>query len=802
MKILFDEARPYYVICPKILEDDFLNYKESLLKDGKYLNLTLSTKEEAISLFGLQKDPRSLKYLLQKGYSYEFSKELLSAFCAPFFEKANLEKLAPYKSLRDQLLSLGYLWRYPYPEKDFASKHIVIVGYGETKRLSETIGNSSSNLMIDFLPLPKKETPKSYYSFKNIYEEIHFVLNEIAHEIDVHHTSLDDIYLAGVTEEHYSYLKDLAPLYGFEIDIPSTIRLYDHPAYRFFRNAYFEKDFYSSLNEAKEMYPDVSFDSFESEAVDLLDAFPENEKMVLLFDDIAKDKKAKKSQKKNVVSLLDGFLVPENAKVFCLHFAMGVYPNVFKDEGFLSSDEKEKLGLESATEKNKENSFALTSLLESGKVRLITYKERAFGSTFFPSGFATSLNIKEAKPPFQEYEYSHAKGAYLLSMLLDKKKDYDEDDSRIAPLKNLVDPPFRLYDYKLQESLSIPSKYSFSQGSFNDFISCPFRYLLCRSLKINPYEETWNMKLGTYFHKVLEEHYKDPSLPFEELYQKTYDILSKGTSYTEKERFFLEHLKPYSEKNVLFFTNLDATLPNIDVSLEAFFESKLPSDLSIFGRYDKIVTFGEGEKYLFVIDYKSGATTFDLELFEKYGLDAQLPFYLYYAKHTDQYKDFNVAGLFIAPLLKLPFNGENPTKYDDEDIKGMRLDGIYLDDYPLWKSIGLWKKTTKDISLNFAHMTITKAAGLSANKQAFSEEKFENLCKTLFSYLLKAKEKMALGDYSISPLRLKDKDACKDCIYRDVCYRKESDFPLLNKKDGTIAVSDEDEDEEVTDDGE
>lgn len=805
MKILFEEDRPYCVICPNVLKDDFLSFKESLLEGGpkeRFLDLALSTKEEAISLFGLQKDPRSLRHLLQKGYSYEFSKELLSAFCAPFFEKANLEKLAPYKTLRQELLDLGYLWRYSYPEKDFVSKHIIITGYGETKRLSETIGNCSSNLMVSFLSLPKKEMPKCYYSFKNVYEELHFVLNEIAHEIDVHHTSPDDIYLAGVTEEHYFYLKDLAPLYGFEVDIPSTIRLFDHPAYRFFRKAYLDQDFYDSLNEAQAAFPDVSFDSFEKEAVDLLGTFDEKEKMALLFDELAKEKKAKKIKKKNVVSLLEGFLAPDGAKVFCLHFAMGVYPNVFKDEGFLSSEEKERLGLESASEKNKESSFELASLLESGKVRLITYKERAFGSTFFPSGFASSFNIEKAKPPFQEYEYSHSKGAYLLSMLLDKKTDYDEDDARIAPLKELADPPFRLYDYRLQENLRVPQKRSFSQGSLDDLVSCPFRYLLRRVLRIDPSEETWRMKLGTYFHKVLEDHYKDPSLSFDELYQKAYESLSLETHYSEKERFFLQHLKPYSEKNVRFFDDLDKTLPNIRVSLEGFFESKTPSDLSIYGRYDKIVTFGEEEKYLCLVDYKSGSTTFDLELFEKFGLGSQLPFYLFYAKHSENYKDFKIAGLFIAPLLNLPFNSERPDKYDEDDAKGMRLDGIYLDDYSLWKNVGLWKNEKKETSLSFAHMNISKTAGLSNNKQAFTEEKFENLCKTLLSFLFKAKEKIEFGDYSISPLRLKEKDACQGCLYRDICFRKERDFPLLNKKDGTLALDEEDAAEEGSSEGE
>ena len=797
MKNPFNESRPYCVICPKALQDGFLALKEDLLTKGdekgkRYLDLSLYTKEEAVSYFGLQKDPRSLKYLLQKGYDYEHAKELLEAFCAPFFEKANLPKLRPYVSLREELISLGYLWRYPNPEKDFSSKHLLIAGYSETKRLSETIGNSSNNLMVDFLAFPKKGTPKYYFSFKNIYEELHFVLNEIAHDIDKNHLSPNDIYLAGVTPEHYSYLRDLSSLYGFEIALPSTIRLFDHPAYRFFRERFLEEDYLSSLQETKEAFPLVSLENFEKKVVDFLDTFPEKDRMVALFDSFAKETILEKAKKKNAISLLQGFLAPQSAKVYCLHFAMGVYPSVFKDEGFLTSEEKEKLGLESAREKTKEDTYAATSLLESGQVKLLTFKDRAFDSSFFVSGLASSLHIEKADPFFQEYEYSHAQGAYFLSMLLDKKTDYDEEDARILPLKELSNPPFRLYDYKMPESVPFPYRSSFSQGSLNDYISCPFKYLLNRSLRLNALEDTWKMKLGTFFHKVLEEHYKDPSLSFEDLYKKAYEDLSRETLYSAKELFFLEHLKPYSYKNVLFFDELDKTLPSMEASLEGSFNTKLSNDISIFGRYDKIVSFEKGEKYLFVIDYKSGETTFDPDLFEKYGLDAQLPFYLCFAKNDERYKDFKVAGLFIAPLLKTPFNGENKEKYDENDLKAMRLDGIYLDDYPLWSNIGLWKKTSREINLYFEHMTLSKETGLSANKQAFSEEKFENLCKTLLSFLSKAKKGLEKGNYAISPLRLKNKDACQNCLYRDVCYRKENDFPLLSPKDGKATFIDED----------
>ena len=88
-------------------------------------------------------------------------------------------------------------------------------------------------------------------------------------------------------------------------------------------------------------------------------------------------------------------------------------------------------------------------------------------------------------------------------------------------------------------------------------------------------------------------------------------------------------------------------------------------------------------------------------------------------------------------------------------------------------------------------MTVSKETGLSGNKQAFSEENFENLCKTLLSFLSKAEKGLEKGNYAISPLRLKNKDACQNCLYRDVCYRKENDFPLLNPRDGKATLMDE-----------
>lgn len=791
MPIDFREDRPYAIICPEERKDDFLRLK----RDNPSLDIALYTKEEAVSLFGLNHDIRSLIYLLKQGLSYALAKELLEAFCAPFFLKSTSKKLLKYKGYYDELLSQGYLWPAFAPGRSFASRHVYIDGYAETKRISETVGTSSSNMMIDFLLEERKDPPSSYLKFPDIYEELHYVLNDIARRID-EGTPIDNIYIAGASQEHFTYLSDFSSLYGFSIDVPTDIRLIDHPLGRFLEEKCLEGNLEAVFEEAAKEFPDVDLNSFEKEALPVLSSFDDPHKRKNLFRELLKAHSMKPKKMENCVHLLSHFLPPKGAIVYLIHFAMGSFPPIYKESGYLSDVEREEIGLGSAREETIDEAKRLDNLLHSGQIALISMKQQAFGKSYFLSGLASTYGIKESKPPFQEYEYSHAHGAYLLASLLDKKRNYDEDDERIAPLRAVAsDLPYRDYDYRFTGYPSVKTNplIGFNQSALNEYMGCPFRYLYSRYLNVDKTETNWHMRLGNVFHKVLERHAKERDLSHEELYRLAIEEEELKGPFNAKEAFFLEHLKPYSQKNVLFYDEFEGFFPDVKTEEETFFKSQVSDKALIYGRYDKLLTFELTDKYLIIIDYKSGPTSFDLNAFLDYGLNPQLPFYALAMQKSKKYHDYKIAGLFIGPLLNLTFDEDKKDDYSDEDRAKMALNGVYWASSPFWSSFNFSKKQ-KGRNTMIAGMTFKKEGGIIEDAPAaLSEEKLQNICDSLLDWLNKAASGIQGGDFSIRPVRVKGvDDACGKCPYRDVCYRSERDFPILGAKD----------DEEETEGGE
>ncbi len=804
MPLAFKDNESYVVICPKERQDDFLRLK----RERPFLNLSIYTKEEAVGLFGMSYDARAVSYLLGKGIKYPLAKELLEAFCAPKFDKTTSPKLLKYKKYYDELITASaekapLLSRAFSPESSFKDKHIVISGYGDASRISEYISSCTSNMTIDFDIEGEKETPKTYLEFPDIYEELHYVFNEIAKKID-EGTKPDDIYIVGADDEHSLYLKDFSKYYGFGIDMPSSTRLYDHPSFHLLEEEMLlDSPFDEALNKTEREYPSIDFTPFRNEVAPLIESFDQVEEKIKIIREIAKTIVISEPNSRNAVHLASHFIVPKGAKAYIINFAMGSFPLVYKESGYLSDSEKKEIGLETAKEVTRDDMTRLENLLKSGQVELITFKKMAFGKTVFPSGLAATYGIKKEMPSLKPYEYSHAKGAFLLSMLKDKEADYDEYDERIAALEKRVDPSFRTYGYKVSEK-NIPIKNEgcvyFTQGSHDDYASCPFKYLYNRHLDLSPFEPTFDISIGNIFHKVLEWHHADPSIDPRDLYDKAVKEAEEKYPFNAKERFILEYIAAYSKKDVLFHDELSDSLKKFasDEEAEGKFGVTIDDKTKLCGRFDKRISFSTGDAgYLMIIDYKTGATNFDYDRFLSTGTGSQLPIYLYAASNDPKYEDYKVAGLFIAPLLKdanETLDKDGPL--DDSDRNRMRLEGVFINDPSLWNQIGLW--TEKNASLAFEHMTITKDGnfGKRGDKKYFlSEEEFEKLCNSLVDRLKKESNAILNGEFEINPIRIKSQvDACAFCSFRDVCYRSEKDFPL-RKANGEKVEEDEEGEE-------
>lgn len=207
---------------------------------------------------------------------------------------------------------------------------------------------------------------------------------------------------------------------------------------------------------------------------------------------------------------------------------------------------------------------------------------------------------------------------------------------------------------------------------------------------------------------------------------------------------------------------------------EASFEhsSKYVSLHGKIDRYD--VCENDGKWYLRVIDYKSGAKSFDLtELY--YGLQVQLEVYLAAAEQLAEKEHgtkMNIAGAFYFQLAD-PFLPRE--EYSEEEVlKKLRPDGIInrapsavtaLDTAFYQENGGL----CPEVKSVLVPAETDKNGDLKAATMATDEEGFRDMIEFAYRKLDRQAQEIYAGEAKANPYRRKKKTACEYCSFRQIC---------------------------------
>ena len=197
-------------------------------------------------------------------------------------------------------------------------------------------------------------------------------------------------------------------------------------------------------------------------------------------------------------------------------------------------------------------------------------------------------------------------------------------------------------------SLSMPTNASvdnikLSYSKMNIYNKCAFRYYLDNVLNLNIYEESFSTIIGNMVHYVMENCLKNDDNDID----KYVSEFLKDKSFTKKEKFFLEKYH-----NALYKL-LDSVLKEKDYYSfnKAMYEEKIDivyDDNTYFsGIIDKILYKEEDNNtYMALIDYKTGKDNINLKYF-KYGIDIQLPIYLYLSRYLN-FKNVKISNLLTS----------------------------------------------------------------------------------------------------------------------------------------------------------
>lgn len=801
MPYLFSENIKNIVIAHPSRKEYYLRKKN----EKPYLDLTVMTLPEMKALFDYNYDDRALRFLLRKGYKYLIAKDLLAAFCAPSFDKG--VEVKKYSDLRDELIKEHLLFKTAYPERTFIGSHILISGYyREAQTIFKYLKNVPAMLQTDY-EVEERENPseKVVNKFIDPYEELHFVYNKIAHDIEVKETPISNIYVYGLSSDYAPLINEFNKMYGFTIDLRLKERLFDKPVYKLFRKVFEEEGLEIAITSMREKYPDSKdADTIERFAREFAGVFEkEPAKTLSIYDDIAKEKTPYAAKRKNVIRVLDEAVCPPDGHLYCLNFSMGTYPSVKDESGLFSDKEKELIGLVSSKEMSLDDSERVDQLLHRNSLKLLTFFELGFESHHFLSGFAKKYDMKEVSTPVAEdgdgpYEYAHDKGGFLYAVLEDEYRNYlTDDERRVAYEKVSKLGDYRKYDHSYKGKKTKGKGRSYSASKLTNYRSCPFKYLLDNELHLDDSPSQFSARIGNIFHRTLEMYHSEKSFDFDKAYDLAVDyeqglrqdpndtFHEEKVPFTEKEKAIIENLRKYCLKSLEFQKSYEANLKNPKYFPEGDFTIKIDG-MKINGRYDKIITFDySGDRYAFIIDYKSGGAKFDEPLFQsEAGLSLQLPLYaLALEKKSSDFDNAKIAGMFISPVLAYDLTknekGLNKTMAELDQDKS-RLMGLYLNDLSFIHSVepGL----TTGSSSFFASCEIKsikekkKVIGeafveRSEYPKCKTSEEFHALAERAEEIIRDSDDSITKGKFDINPTVIKNKhDACKNCSFRDVCF--------------------------------
>ncbi len=346
-----------------------------------------------------------------------------------------------------------------------------------------------------------------------------------------------------------------------------------------------------------------------------------------------------------------------------------------------------------------------------------------------------------------------------------------------------------------------------SVTNVESFNSCPFQYFAKYGLKLNERRE-YKVKppdIGTILHSVMsqfgerlkKENRRWSSVDDTELEKIVTEIIDNttpnlnnkillSTNALKHQRDRIKKVAIFSLQRLIKFDAVSKFHPNF---FEETFDSKNQAliydiqgvKMELTGTIDR-VDFNEDGKYFLIIDYKTGAAYLNLNEIHA-GINIQLLTYLMVAKNLEIVGGRAPAGMMYY-FLKYPVKTvESANLAAGEVDKALKFSGWTLDDTEIIKEID------GSDNLDFLNVRLKSNGELySTSKQNVkSAEIFELLTKFAEVKIQETGEKILTGDIEVKPVKTQTGDACKYCVYGELCgFKSDKFFNVENLDDNKI----------------
>lgn len=364
-------------------------------------------------------------------------------------------------------------------------------------------------------------------------------------------------------------------------------------------------------------------------------------------------------------------------------------------------------------------------------------------------------------------------------------------------------------------------KLIFNVSRIEKYAQCPFSYYVQYGLKAKDRKvyEFSAPDLGSFMHNVLDDftntirnekiawsdlNKERCKLIVNELVDKRLESDSNSIlNSTKKYKYFADRFKRTITKSVMVISE-QMRKGKFEVFKNEFafggfsdgepIKIDLPSNETVYlvGRVDRIDTLDlDGNTYIKIVDYKSGAKKFNLtEVY--YGLQIQLLVYLdaliKNSKYILQKQAIPGAILYFRiddPIIK---SKKQLTEEEIKDniLKELKMSGLLLKDINVVKAMD---NDMESYSL-IIPAAIKKDGNFTSSSSVITEEQFDILRKYVNDKMSEICEEMLSGEIKIEPCKNNSTAYCNYCDYSSVC---QFDTSIENNKYRVVLKKSNDE---------
>ena len=734
------------------------------------------------------KIPHSIRTLISKMTEkspedrYQSAEEVIEDI--DYIEKnIDNQKLKELKNIKQDLINNNKLHIDSLFQTYIQDKNIIIYDYPLDKELN-FIASSYHATIVNQQYLPKTH---HIHKFPTVNEEISYICEQIRTLIDSN-IDINNIYLI-LPNDYQTITQTTFKLYNIPINLSSPNKMISYSLVKdFLKDLKQTKDITSSLQSIQDNYNLKEEETLNiyNTMINIINKINLNkiEDIITILEEQLKTKTITPKKLKNAINIATlNNTFKETDYIFILGFNSNNYPNITKDIDYLPDTLKKEVGLTTSYEYNKINKTHLINKLNEINNLNLSYSTKNNQINYFKSPLEEELQMIPITTHELKYTYSNLYNKISLASKLDDYNSYKIKNNSLDTLYNTYPSiPYLTYDntYHTIDKTSLYSylhnKLYLSYSSLNNYYKCSFRYYIENILKLSSKEKTFDLYIGNLFHYILSICFQDDfdyDTSFEN-YINTHDPLTK------KEQIFITKLKQELLyiityiKESLDYTTFDKI--NCEEKISLNIEGKM--NVTITGIIDKVMYKEENNHtYLVVIDYKTGNPDINLNN-TIYGINMQLPMYLYLLKEKGDLKEIEVSGFYYQKILNSELNFKEGKTKEEQKNETLKLIGYSNSNPEILEKFDKTYQNSRIIkSLKLTSNGFSKHAKLLNTNQI---DKLIDLCKNNIEASITSIEN---ADFKINPKVIKDDYiGCKFCPYNDICYKTYADYVMLEEQ--------------------